>query len=259
MRLMTTNYASEAATSVTASTENLRFPSSNLKHPFRSKRWRSTSDTDQSVVFDLATTEEIDSVVLLWPLEDGIKLSGSAVLRIQANATNVWTSPAVDQTLTIDNNYVMASHFFSSDQSYRYWRVTISDPGNANGYVELGLVWLGKGLDIPSAQNGFKYQLQDTSKQIVTDFGHRYFDEYPTRATVQFQYSNIDYEDVQTIEDAFRINGSVKPVMVAFDPLGAVFDKNHFLIYGNFSPAMSLSHVVFDVLTVDGITVEELA
>lgn len=259
MRLMNTNFASEDATTITASTANSRFPASNLSHPFRSKRWRSTSVTSQWVKFDLATTEAIDSVVLLWPLEDGIRLSGSAVIKIQANATDVWTSPAVDQTLTIDNTYTLASHFFASDQTYRYWRVTLTDPGNPNGYVELGVVWLGKGLDIPSAQNGFKFGLSDTSKQSDTDFGHRYIDEYPTRASLQFAYSNIDYDDVQTIENAFRTNGVRKPVMVALDPLSTVFDENHFLLYGNFTASFSLSHVVYDVLSVDGISIQELA
>jgi len=198
-------------------------------------------------------------VVLLWPLEDGIRLSGSAVIKIQANATDVWTTPAVDQTLTIDNTYVLASHFFATDQTYRYWRVTISDPGNGYGFVELGVVWLGKGLDIPSAQNGFKFSLTDTSRQIANDFGHKYVDELPLRATVQFSYTNVDYEDIQTLENAFRENGVRKPVMVVLDPLETVFDANHFLVYGKFSPSSDLSHVNYDVLSVDGITVEELS
>lgn len=259
MRLMTTNYATEAATTVTASTSNARFPSSNLKLPFRSKRWRSTSPTTQNVVFDLATTEAIDSIVLLWPLEDGIRLSATAVINIQANATDAWTAPAVDQTLTIDNTYVVASHFFTTNQSYRYWRVTVTDPSNPYGYVELGVVWIGKSLVVPSAQNGFKYSLSDTSKKSETDFGHKYFDEYPTRATVQFSYANIDYTDVQTIENAFRLNGTRKPVLAVLDEAAAVFSKNHFLIYGNFGPSFDLSHVSYNVLNVDGISIEELS
>jgi hypothetical protein len=259
MRLMNTNFATQNATSLLYTSENARFPASNLKLPFRSKQWRSTDTTDQRITFDLQTTEDINSVVLLWPIENGIRLSGSAVIKIQANATNVWTSPAVDQTLTISNDYVVASHFFSTDQSYRYWSVTISDSGNPYGYFELGTVWLGKGIDIPSAQNGFKYGLTDTSKVSSNDFGNRYVDVYPQRATLQFSYQNVDYADIQTIENAFRQNGVSTPVMVALDPLAAVFDKDHFLIYGTFNPSFGLSHVVYDVLNNDGMTVEELA
>jgi hypothetical protein len=105
----------------------------------------------------MITTEEIDSVVILWPKEDGIRLSDTAVVKIQANATDSWGSPAVDQTLTIDNTYMVASHYFSTDQSYRYWRVVIEDVGNPYGYVELGMVWFGKSLSIQKAKNGFKF------------------------------------------------------------------------------------------------------
>jgi len=259
MRFMTQNYCTEDATVITASTSNASFPASNLKHPFRSKRWRSTGSTSENVVFDLVTTEAIDSVVILWPKEDGIRLSASAVVKIQANATNVWTSPAVDQTLTIDNTYMVASHFFTSDQSYRYWRVLITDPGNAYGYVELGVVWLGKGLSIDNAQNGFKYELVDRSKVTMTDYGHTYVDEYPLVATVEFTYEYLDYSMLQTLENAFRENGTRKPVLVALDNAADVFDKDHFLIYGKMKAGFGLKHVKYNILNTDGITVVELS
>lgn len=74
MRLMNTNLCTETATVVSASSSNPNFPASNLKHPFRSKRWRSTGVNSESVVFDFQTIEDINSVVLLWPKEDNIKL-----------------------------------------------------------------------------------------------------------------------------------------------------------------------------------------
>jgi hypothetical protein len=198
MKFLTTNYCSEDATVISASNINASFPASNLKHTFRSKRVRTADGTTTlAVVLDLATTEAVDSVVFLWPKEDGIKLSNTAVVKIQANATNVWTSPAVDQTLSIDNTYMVASYFFNSDRNYRYWRIYISDPGNAYGYVELGKCWLGKSLSVPNAQNGFKFRLVDTTKVTRTDFGHQYADEYPLVASVQVAYNFLDYATIQ--------------------------------------------------------------
>ncbi len=113
MRLMNKNYCTESATVVSASNINTNFPVTNMKNPFRSKRVRTVSGTTTlALVFDMVTTEEIDSVVLMWPKEDGIRLSGTATVKIQASATNVWTTPAVDQTVTIDNTYMLGSHFF---------------------------------------------------------------------------------------------------------------------------------------------------
>jgi hypothetical protein len=207
----------------------------------------------------LVTTEEIDSVVIMWPKEDGIRLSESATIKIQANATDTWTSPAVDETLTINNTYMVASHYFSTDQTYRYWRVVIEDAGNPYGYLELGVVWLGKGLAVENAQNGFKFGLEDQTKSSETDFGHQYSDEYPLRAAVSFSYQFLPYASVQVLENAYRLNGKRKPVFVTFDESDDVFDRDHIAVYGLMGKGFALNHVNYDILNVDSITVTELS
>lgn len=358
MKFLATNLCTESATSITASSANVNFPSSNLKNPLRSKRWRSSgtfvidstnnkinfkesgggseltatitsgtysvatlkteiktqmdavgasdytityststglwtiasngaffsllnntgtnqaaalfkvslgfpnSDktgaltytgstiaihTLESIVFDFQTAQDINSVVLLWPKEDGIKLSSSAVVKIQANATNVWTSPAVNQTLTVDNDYTVASHYFSSNQSYRYWRITIQDPTNPELYVELGLAWIGESLNFNEAENGFKWGYEDLSKVSDNEFGHVYVDEYPIRRTLNFNYSFILYSTAKILDEAYLLNGNKKPVLVVLDQSEAVFDKDHFLIYGKMGKSFDLDHVSYNL------------
>lgn len=259
MRLLTTNLCTEAVTTVTASSSDPSFPSSNLKHPFRSKRWRSTGVTSESVTFDMQTSEAVDSVVILWPKEDGVKLTSSAVIKIQANATNVWTSPAVDQVITVSDDYSVASHFFSTDQSYRYWRLVVTDTTNPWGYIEIGQVWIGKSLSVQNAENGFRFGLSDKSKSLETDFGHKYTDEYPLQALVSVTYKYLEYEEVQILENAYRRNGTKKPVIVALDPEEAVFDKDHYLVYGTMSNKFTNEHIRHRYLDVPDITVEELS
>lgn len=259
MRFMNQNLCTADATVITASSANTNFPASNLKHPFRSKRWRSTNVTSENVVFDLVTTEPIDSVAIYWSKEDGIKLSNSAVVTIQANATNVWTSPAVNQVLTIDNVYMMTSHYFTTDQNYRYWRVLITDPGNPYGYVELGVVWLGKALAIPNAKNGFKYSLVDKSKLSQTDFGHVYADKYPLMASITFGYNFLEYAEICILENAFRQNGGTDPVLVILDADEVVFARNQYAIYGLMKPSMESTHLFYDVLEPGDLVVTELA
>jgi hypothetical protein len=256
---MNQNFCTEDATVITTSTANTNFPASNLKHPFRSKRWRSTGVTSEWVVFDLSTTEAIDSVVLMWSKEDGILLSNTATVTIQANATNVWTSPAVSQVLTINNTYELASYYFTSAQNYRYWRVLITDPGNPNGFLELGVCWLGKGLVIDNAQNGFTFQLVDTSKLSVTPFGNVYVDEYPILALMSFSYQYLSYSMMQILENAYRTNGNRDPVMVCLDAEGATFDKDHYTVYGHFGNDFTTTHVVYNILNSPTIHISELA
>lgn len=362
MKLITSNFAVDSVTSISASSENANFPTSNLKHDFRSKTWRSSgtfivdssnnkidfkdsgggseltatltsgtysvsglesevesqmasvgastytcsysestgkwtlsSDgaafellnssgtnvgssllvnslgfastdktgalsytgasiaihTKESVVFDLGSTENITSVALLWPKEDGIRLSSSAVVTVEANATNNWASPAVSQTLTIDNTYEIATYFWNTDQSYRYWRVSLEDPANANLFVDLGVVVLGKSIDIQEPENGFTFGLTDQSKTQRTPFGHEYTDAYPMVSSIEFSYSLMEYGDIQTLENAFRTNGNQTPVFVTFDSDETVFDKDHFALYGKFQKGFGSEHIIYNLFSSD--------
>lgn len=260
MRFLDFNYVTESATVITPSSEDVNFPASNLKNPLRSKVLRTTGVDDQSVVFDLITSEYINSVVVLWPKENGVKLSNSVNLRIQANATNEWSSPAVDQVLTVDNTYEVASHFFSGNGgSYRYWRLFIDDPTNPYDYIEIGMVWLGLSIDIDNAQNGFKYQLEDTSIINRNDFGHEYVDEYPTIATLDISYQYLDYDVIKVLEETFRRNGTRKPVIFIADETDDIFDKDHFLLYGKMGKSFGMGHVMFKIFNQDGIKFRELS
>lgn len=214
--------------------------------------------TQEWVVFDTRTTEEIDSVCILWPKEDGVKLSSTAVLKVQANATNSWTSPAVDQTLTLDNTYEVATHFFSTSQSYRYWRLVIQDPGNANLYVGVGVVVLGKALDIQNPDAGFEFEVADQSKVVSNAFGNQYIDEYPSKSTLSVKYGLLDYEEAQAIENVYRVNGSRVPVLVTIDHEDITFNRNHFLIYGKMIKPQKLSQIHYKYFSSD-LVIEEVS
>jgi hypothetical protein len=259
MRILDSNLVTAVATALTPSSADMNFPVSNLKHPFRSKRWRSTGCVSENVVFDMQTTQAIDSVVILWPKEDGIKLTNTAVIRIQGSATNSWSSPAVDQTLTVNNDYLIASHFFPTVQNYRYWRVLVTDSANPWGYIELGVVWLGSSLSVPNCQNGFKIKYTDQSTISTTAFGHRYVDIYPQIVSLEFGFNNLEYAAVQILDSAFRTNGGVVPTLVVLDELGTVFASDHFTLYGMFDPKFGLSHQTYNLLTVDTIILRELS
>lgn len=214
--------------------------------------------TQEHLTFDLRTVEDINSVCLLWPKMDGIKLSSSAVIRLQANATDVWTSPAVNEVMTFDTTYLTATHFFTTDKSYRYWRVVIIDPANANLFVELGVVVLGKSLDIVNPDNGFEYTLEDQSKITANQFGNQFTDEYPNKATLSIQYSVLEYAESQALENAYRQNGNKKPVLVTIDEAGTTFNKNHYLIYGKMIKPSTAKHVYYQYLTSD-LVIEEVS
>lgn len=214
--------------------------------------------TQEHIIFDMITSEEVDSIILLWPKEDGIRLSSTAEIRIQANATLDFSSPIVDEVLTINNIYVRASHFFSTAKSYRYWRLVIKDPANPNLYITLGVIGIGKSLDIQNPSIGFEYELADQSKVMTNAFGNQFVDEYPLKASLSVKYDLLDYEDVQALENAYRLNGNTKPVFVVMDHEDTTFSKDHFLIYGKMAKPSKFSQIHYKYFTSD-LIVEEIS
>jgi len=58
--------------------------------------------TEEWVRFDFQTPTDVDSCVLVFDKLEGSKLSTSAVVKVQGNATDTWASPSVNVTLTFD-------------------------------------------------------------------------------------------------------------------------------------------------------------
>jgi hypothetical protein len=199
--------------------------------------------TIEYVTFDFQSPANIKNVVLFWPKEDGLKLTPNAVIKIQANATDVWTSPSVDQTMTLDDLYEVASHFFTADQSYRYWRVVIQDPQNPYLYIELGLAFIGEDIGFSAPEQGFKFTIIDQTVSTRTPFGQEYNDIYPQYTILEFDYKYMFYEDLLVLEDVFRENGSYKQVLVVFDETEIVFNDNHYLIYGTLEKSFENNHI----------------
>lgn len=244
-RLIDYNYVFQSETDIFVSSENPDFPKTNLRNYSRSKMFRTTATAAQWVVFDIDSIEEIDSFAMIFnPLEE-IKLSPLAVVKLQANATNSWGSPAVDVTLSISDREDLISHFFSTDQVYRYWRVYIDDPSNTWGYIEIPKIILGKKILLNrSPEIGFEMTEKDLSVVEKTPYGHKYFDVYPTVRSLSFDFNMMDYEDIKLISDSFNFAGTVSPVLCVMNADASLFDKDFFSIYGTYMGSLKLAHVV---------------
>ena len=262
LRIMDQNWLWESGVEISISgsaTINPNFPLTNLQSYLRSKVIRTDNATDTlRVVIDLGSTGPVDSLSIVFPINQAIKLSPSATITLKASATTHWTSPAVSQSLSVDANYGVISHFFSATQNYRYWCIEISDALNPYGYIELGKIFLSKATQLTqSPEIGFSYNLTDLNKSIKTDYGHRYTDVYPSLRGFAFNYTVISSEDLETLYLLADRNGSSKPVVLALDTQAALWDKDRFQIYGymkEFSAAQKL-YTYFDC----GVAVEETA
>jgi len=142
------------AATLTASSEDAEFPAENLQERHWTIPWRSTGCTSEWVKWDLGSALAIKALVIR-----GHNLTTGATVHIQASATDVWTSPAVDETITITSAMISAgliSVNWTTAKTYQWWRLTIVDASNPDGYIELGRLFCGS-YDAPERQASAEY------------------------------------------------------------------------------------------------------
>lgn len=196
--------------------------------------------TEESITIDLQSPTAIDSFAWVFDAMRGNPFSSNVVLTLMANATNIWSSPAVSQSLTIDTTYDSVSNFFTSNQTYRYWRLKIVDPANTNLQVEVAKLGLALATQLSSLPiQGFTYDLLDQSQIYRNLYGHEYTDLYPTRKNLAISYMGLSYADWKTIESIYRRNGMITPFFMAMDPTQVFFNKDNMLFYCKFDQGMA--------------------
>ena len=102
MRVLYNNWV-KSATTITPLSENPNYLFTDAWQDTRLTRYaRTVDDDDQTFVIDLGSPRAVDYCAIL-----DHNFSSGATIKIQANATNVWTAPSVDITLTYaaDNIY----------------------------------------------------------------------------------------------------------------------------------------------------------
>lgn len=106
---------------LTPSSEELGFEAELIQHRWIHRHWRSNSGGEQSIVIDLGSAQDVTCFILNYhwwlPTSD---------IRIQANATDSWGTPSVDVALDVHYPMHPLVKFWSSAQTYRYWRLYVN-------------------------------------------------------------------------------------------------------------------------------------
>lgn len=180
------------------------------------KVWRTDSDTLEWIKWDLVVSRAVNCVGIF-----NHNLTSSATVTFEGNATDVWTSPTVDETLTVATNadsvvIPRICHFFTSD-TLRYWRLLIDDPTNPDGYIQIGRIMFGTYYETTrDMSDDFRVEVLDPST------GDRNPGEVPILD------EDEDAQKFRRIRTSFEIISQTES-----DKWGAIFDK-----IGQSRPAM---------------------
>ncbi len=154
-------------------------------------------------------------------------LSSSAVVTLEGNNINDFTSPPFTKTLTVNAQGIFEFNVLDTPATYRFWRLRFVDPYNSiqGPNLEFGNIYLGDFQTLTGAniQAGFVDTLDDPSKRSESEGGVLYFD----KRTKFTRFSNLairfmEDADKQIIKDVFSTVGTTEPFYVALDPLSRI-------------------------------------
>lgn len=196
---------------ITASTTNANYPVSNIQDDRRTKTFRSTSNSD-NLVFDLGGIEDVDHLAIAPNWQNGF---GISTLTVEANNSDLWTSPPFSTTVTLDSTHGIGIKSIT-EQSYRYWRFVLT---STLGYCEIANVFIGKATDVLTngPSYGWSYRNNDLSVKRRNRYGQEFVDEIGQQKEINslaFQVLNLT--EVDKIFELIDNVRTVKPFFVRF-------------------------------------------
>jgi hypothetical protein len=220
---------------LTPSSQDPSFPVTNIQHRWITKTWRSVSSggtLSANIVIDFTTPKSVRAF-FLFPHN----FSPQAVVKIQANTTDSWGSPAIDQTAVLGK---IIYYFWNTPQSYRFWRVVITDPNPVTTYLEIGRMFLGNYFE-PSINISNNYQLlyADSSDIMVSDGGQITSAQKARYKTYQIKFETLPAADKNALVNIFSERGKA---------LDWIFisnrdDVQNTFVYCRFSTDLNIEHL----------------
>ncbi len=186
------------------------------------KVWRTDSDTDEWIKWDLATAKDVDCVAIF-----NHNLTSSATVTIEGNSSDFWSPPTFSETLTLvsdsDSNVIARiGHFLASQQSYRWWRLKVTDPTNPDSYIQIGRIVFGAYYETTrDMSDDFRVEIIDPSAgernpgevPIVTED-----DEKARFRRIRSSFEIVGQTEIDKWETIFGTIGNSKPAVVWWSP-----------------------------------------
>lgn len=192
---------------ITASSENAQFPVDNILDPRRSKVYRSTSSS-ASIVFDFGETSEVDSFFLVADKRHGL---GVSTITLEFSHTNVWTSPAATEVITLNAEYNAGYKEFAVKE-YRFCRMVMT---STLSFCEIANVFIGKKLDLNRSIN-FNWSIKDNelSRKQTNRYGQIFSDIINKQRVINASLSLLDKDQLDKINSVIDLYGETKPFFV---------------------------------------------
>jgi len=191
------------------SSEQGNFPAENLQNIHLVNSWRSNSLADQYIKIDAGAGNTITPTCVAIAAHN---LTSGATIKFQANAADVWVGPSIDETITYSADIM--SKIFSNLTGYQYCRFYFDDPGNPDGYIEIGRLSFGSYLQMPPVAKEFDIPKKTTSNRSISITGQSYGDKGYKYRSPGFSFPFISNSEKVAIDEMWNEADWIKPVFL---------------------------------------------
>ena len=273
LRLIPNSHLDPVAITVTS--EATDYPATYLQNSQPSWKWRSTSAAVQQITWDAGELQSADAFALIES-----NLTGDSTIRIELATDAGYSSLALDVTIPgklplyglgegplgldglegfSDDTEVqdILTYFFDA-VTYRYGRITITDTGNPDGYVEIGKLMLGRSWQ-PTVNHdwGATHRRVKNSRVSRTRGGGARSSPAISYRVIAVSFSWLDEADDAELDDLIARYGSRSGVLLSAYPDQGGSREQKFSVYGLLSGWSESTRQQTDHYA-QGIEVEEL-
>lgn len=221
---------------ITASSENINFPLTNITDPRRSKVYRSTSNTTE-VYLDFNETSEIDAFMVVDDKTNGF---GISTLELDFSATSSWASPSGNEVISLSPQLGIGFKEFTLKE-FRFCRISLT---STLPYCELSKFFIGKKMDLGRSVNyGWSIKSNDLSKKQTNRYGQVFVDLIRTQRVINCRLSLLDKDQLDKIYTWIDSYSEVKPFFIRLGCDNMVNDNRRFsgMVYLSDTPTITNS------------------
>jgi len=226
LRILWSNLIDASGTTLTPSSQPISV--SNIRVQNRKRIWRGASRTE-TLTINLNTPS--DNVRCVAITGHNLSSTGTILLERSSNGSS-WTTI---QTKTV--GLFRCIFFFFSLSNDPYWRLTFTDSANANGYIEVGRVFLGDYWEPAiAAVNNWEFRLVDNSEVKKSIGGQKWTTQRDVFARLTFRLMGLNEVDgVKNWLNIVRRIGLKDDLFLLFTPNASSRLQRELGLYGRFT------------------------
>lgn len=176
--------------------------------------------TEEFFQFDFGIATLPKAFCLIGPRNSPIKITPSAVIKIEGNETSNWSSPTSSITVDYDDEVLFSVNPEGLwSEQLRYARVQFVDNANPQGFVEIGALFMGNFFEATRGAVQFPFQgnYVDRSRTVFSEGGQTFSDTREQTESFSVNWFGLTIAEKEEIDDVFASLGTSNPFFVQFD------------------------------------------